>query len=115
VDLARIWGPLTRLAPRCLSLESCNARHAHEAALFESLPFPADKVLMPGVVDTRTPTVEHPDLVAARLRRFAAALGRERVMACTDCGFASTASATAVSGEVAWLKIAAMVEGAQRA
>jgi 5-methyltetrahydropteroyltriglutamate--homocysteine methyltransferase len=114
IGLERIWGPLTRLKPRFLSLEACNHRHAHEAALFESRPFPADKVLMPGAIDTRSNIVDHPDLVAQRLRRFTAALGAERVMGCTDCGFATTSSATAVSGEVAWLKLAALVEGARR-
>jgi 5-methyltetrahydropteroyltriglutamate--homocysteine methyltransferase len=115
VPLSTIYGSLMKLRPRFISLESANHRHAHEAALFESLPFPEDKVLMPGVIDTRSNTVEHPDLVAQRLRRFAAALGAERVIGSTDCGFASTSSSTAVSGEVAWLKLDALVEGARRA
>ncbi len=104
-----------KLRPRYISLESCNHRHAHEAALFKSLPFPEDKVLMPGVIDTTSNTVEHPDLVAQRLLAFAAALGVERVIGSTDCGFASTAAAAGVSDEVAWLKLAALIEGARRA
>jgi 5-methyltetrahydropteroyltriglutamate--homocysteine methyltransferase len=115
VALETIYASLMRLRPRYLSLESCNHRHAHEVELFETLPFPDDKVLMPGVIDTRSNTVEHPDLVAQRLRRFAGALGAERVVGSTDCGFASTSSATAVSGEVAWMKLEALVEGARRA
>ncbi len=115
VDLSTIYSSLMKLRPRYLSLESCNHRHAHEAALFETLPFPEDKVLLPGVIDTRSSTVEHPDLVAQRLRSFVAALGADRVIGSTDCGFASTSLATAVSGEVAWLKLAALVEGARRA
>jgi 5-methyltetrahydropteroyltriglutamate--homocysteine methyltransferase len=115
IALSTIYGSLMKLRPRYLSLESCNQRHAHEAGLFETRPFPEDKVVMPGVIDTRSNTVEHPDLVAERLGRFAAALGPERVVGCTDCGFASTSSAIAVSGEVAWMKLGALVEGARRA
>ena len=70
---------------------------------------------MPGVIDTTSNTVEHPDLVAQRLLRFADILGADRVVGSTDCGFASTASAAGVSGEVAWLKLASLVEGAKRA
>jgi 5-methyltetrahydropteroyltriglutamate--homocysteine methyltransferase len=115
IPLSTIYASLVKLRPRFISLESANHRHAHEAELFESLPFPEDKVLLPGVIDTRSNTVEHPDLVAQRLARFAAALGADRVVGSTDCGFASTSSAAAVSGEVAWLKLAALVEGAHRA
>jgi 5-methyltetrahydropteroyltriglutamate--homocysteine methyltransferase len=83
--------------------------------VFKNLPFPDDKVLMPGVVDTTSVNVEHPDLIAQRIRNFADILGPERVIGSTDCGFASTASATGVSGEVAWLKLKSLVEGAIRA
>jgi 5-methyltetrahydropteroyltriglutamate--homocysteine methyltransferase len=115
IPLSTIYPSLMKLRPRFLSLESANHQHAHEAALFEALPFPDDKVLMPGVIDTRSNTVEHPELVAQRLKRFAAVLGADRVVGSTDCGFASTSSSAAVSGEVAWLKLAALVEGARRA
>jgi 5-methyltetrahydropteroyltriglutamate--homocysteine methyltransferase len=115
IELSKIYASLTKLRPRYVSLESCNHRHAHEMELFESLPFPDDKVLMPGVIDTSSNLVEHPDLVAQRLLRFAAALGGERLIGSTDCGFASTAAAASVSGEVAWLKLASLVEGAERA
>jgi 5-methyltetrahydropteroyltriglutamate--homocysteine methyltransferase len=70
---------------------------------------------MPGVIDTSSNTVEHPDLVAQRITSFAKILGPERVIGSTDCGFATTASAASVAGEVAWLKLAALVEGAKRA
>jgi 5-methyltetrahydropteroyltriglutamate--homocysteine methyltransferase len=70
---------------------------------------------MPGVIDTSSNTVEHPDLVAQRISNFVKILGPERVVGSTDCGFATTASATSVSGEVAWLKLASLVEGARRA
>jgi 5-methyltetrahydropteroyltriglutamate--homocysteine methyltransferase len=98
-----------------VSLESANQRHAHEWTVFQELRFPEDKVLMPGVIDTRSNTVEHPDLVAQRILNFAGILGPDRVIASTDCGFATTASAASVSGEAAWLKLASLVEGARRA
>jgi 5-methyltetrahydropteroyltriglutamate--homocysteine methyltransferase len=69
---------------------------------------------MPGVIDTTSTIVEHPDLVAQRIATFANLLGPDRVIASTDCGFATTASATSVSGEVAWLKLGSLVEGARR-
>ncbi len=75
----------------------------------------AGKTVMPGVIDTTSNTVEHPEVVAARLINFLTILGPERVIASTDCGFASTASAASVSGEVAWLKLQSMVEGARLA
>lgn len=115
IELKNIYSFIMKLRPRFISIESCNHRHAHESALFETTPFPEDKVLMPGVIDTSSNTVEHPDLVAQRLQKFASVLGPERVIGSTDCGFASTAGAASVSGEVAWLKLTALVEGARRA
>ena len=79
----------------------------------KSCAFPDHKILMPGVIDTTSNTVEHPNLVAQRILNFAEILGAERVIGSTDCGFASTASATSVSGEVAWLKLKSLVEGAK--
>ena len=98
-----------------ISIEASNHRHAHEWQVFEDLPFPEDKVLLPGVIDTTSTIVEHPDLVAQRIGTFARLLGPERVIGSTDCGFATTASATSVSGEVAWMKLASLVEGARLA
>ena len=112
IELETIYPHITRLSPNYISLESCNHRHAHEWELFKELPFPEDKVLMPGVIDTTSNTVEHPRLVAKRLIDFVNVLGAERVIGSTDCGFASTASATSVSGEVAWLKLGALADGA---
>ena len=115
IELEPLLPLLYRLRPSYLSIESCNHRHAHEWRLFDQHPLPPDKILMPGVIDTSSNTVEHPDLVATRLENFTRILGAERVVASTDCGFASTASAASVSGEVAWLKLASMIEGAKRA
>jgi 5-methyltetrahydropteroyltriglutamate--homocysteine methyltransferase len=115
IELEDIFEHVMRVAPRYISLESSNHRHAHEWEVFKRFVFPADKVLMPGVIDTTTPIVEHPKLVCQRILNFARLLGPERVVASTDCGFASTASAAAVTGEVAWLKLAALVDGASLA
>ncbi len=115
IDLKTIFKHVTAVEARFISLESSNHRHAHEWAVFSDLPFPDDKMLLPGVIDTSSNTVEHPDLVAQRIANFANILGPERVIGSTDCGFASTASATSVSGEVAWLKLESLVEGARRA
>lgn len=115
VGLETIFQQIMRLNTTYLSLESCNHRHAHEWELFKTYTLPEDKVLMPGVIDTTSNTVEHPELVAQRLVNFADILGVERVIGSTDCGFASTASAASVSGEVAWLKLASLVQGARLA
>jgi len=112
IELERIFDPIMRLSARYISLESSNHRHGHEWEVFERFSMPEDKVLMPGVIDTTSNIVEHPELVAQRIGNFARILGPDRVVASTDCGFASTASATSVSGEVAWLKLKAMVQGA---
>jgi 5-methyltetrahydropteroyltriglutamate--homocysteine methyltransferase len=115
IELNSIFNHIMRLKPTYISIESCNHRHAHEYEVFNKYPFPEDKVLMPGVIDTTSNTIEHPKLVAQRLLNFVNILGSERVVASTDCGFASTASATSVSGEVAWLKLQSLVDGARLA
>jgi 5-methyltetrahydropteroyltriglutamate--homocysteine methyltransferase len=115
IDLKMIFNQVASVKARFISLEASNHRHAHEWTVFSELPFPDEKVLLPGVIDTSSNTVEHPDLVAQRINNFTNILGPERVIASTDCGFASTASATSVSGEVAWLKLVSLVEGARRA
>jgi 5-methyltetrahydropteroyltriglutamate--homocysteine methyltransferase len=115
IGLKRIFKNIVAINAKYISLEASNHRHAHEWTIFSELAFPEDKVLMPGVIDTTSNTVEHPDLVAQRLSNFVRILGADRVVGSTDCGFATTASAMSVSGEVAWLKLAALVEGAKRA
>jgi 5-methyltetrahydropteroyltriglutamate--homocysteine methyltransferase len=114
IGLGEILEHIVPVRAKYLSLEASNHRHAHEWALFGEVELPDDKVLMPGVIDTSSNIVEHPDLVAQRIANYANLIGPDRVIASTDCGFASTASATAVSGEVAWMKLAALVEGAGR-
>jgi len=115
IGLKKIFEPIMKVNARHVSLEASNHRHAHEWTVFSELPFPEDKVLMPGVIDTSSTIVEHPDLVAQRITNFTRIIGPDRVVASTDCGFATTASAASVSGQVAWMKLAALVEGARRA
>jgi 5-methyltetrahydropteroyltriglutamate--homocysteine methyltransferase len=115
IELKMIIDKVLSINAKFISLEASNHRHAHEWAVFGEVALPDDKILMPGVIDTSSNTVEHPDLVAQRLLNFAKVLGPEKIIGSTDCGFASTASASSVSGEVAWMKLASLVEGARRA
>jgi len=94
-------------------MEQANPRHEHEWRIWEDVPLPEDRVLVPGVVTHHTNVVEHPELVAQRLVRLAGVVGRERVMGGTDCGFAQGAFMHRVHEEVQWAKLAALVEGAR--
>jgi 5-methyltetrahydropteroyltriglutamate--homocysteine methyltransferase len=115
IDLSKIFNSIMRIHANYISIESSNHRHAHEWKIIKNFSVPENKILMPGVIDTTSNTVEHPELVAQRLLSFARFLGPERVIGSTDCGFASTASAAGVSGEIAWLKLKSLVEGARLA
>lgn len=115
VDLADILDLLYRAKPRGLMIEAANPRHGHEWQVFEENPLPDDKVLIPGVIDTSTNYIEHPDLVAERVRRYAGIVGAERVIAGTDCGFATFATFLSVQPSIAWAKLGSLVEGARRA
>ena len=97
------------------SFEAANPRHDHEWALWEEVKLPEGKVLLPGVVSHCVSLVEHPELVAQRIHRYAKAIGRERVIASTDCGFGTSAAGDEVHASVAWAKLAALVEGARLA
>ncbi|MEH6609096.1 MAG: cobalamin-independent methionine synthase II family protein [Halioglobus sp.] len=98
--------------PQALLFESSNPRHAHEWEVFRDAQIPDDKILVPGVIDSTTNFIEHPRLVAQRLLRFADIVGRERVLAGTDCGFSTFAGFGAVDEDIVYAKLAAMVEGA---
>jgi 5-methyltetrahydropteroyltriglutamate--homocysteine methyltransferase len=98
-----------------LSIEGANPRHEHEWTVFEDLPLPAGKVLIPGVIDTCTNYIEHPEAVAHRIVRYARVVGRENVIAGTDCGFGTMAGRSAVVPEVAYAKLASLAEGARLA
>jgi 5-methyltetrahydropteroyltriglutamate--homocysteine methyltransferase len=97
------------------SIEAANPRHEHEWQLFEDAKLPDGKLVMPGVVSHCIHLVEHPELVAQRIVRWGRAVGRERVIAANDCGFATSAAGDEVHPDVAWAKLEAMVEGARLA
>jgi len=113
IDLKKIFNSVMKVHAKYISIESSNHRHAHEWKALKDVAFPANKILLPGVIDTTSNTIEHPELVAQRLLNFVEILGPNKVIGSTDCGFASTASAAGVSGEIAWLKLKSLVEGAQ--
>jgi 5-methyltetrahydropteroyltriglutamate--homocysteine methyltransferase len=95
------------------AIEQANARHEHEWRLWEDVPLPDGKKLIPGVVTHHTNAIEHPELVAQRLVRLAGVVGKENVQAGTDCGFAQGAFIRRVHPEIQWAKLAALVEGAR--
>jgi 5-methyltetrahydropteroyltriglutamate--homocysteine methyltransferase len=101
-----------RAKPQALLFESSNPRHAHEWEVFRDARIPDDKILVPGVIDSTTNFVEHPRLVAQRIVRFADIVGRERVIAGTDCGFSTFAGFGAVDEDIVYAKLGSMVEGA---
>jgi 5-methyltetrahydropteroyltriglutamate--homocysteine methyltransferase len=113
--LREILDIVLRARPAALSFEGANPRHAHEWTVFRDTPLPDGKVLIPGVVDSTTNFVEHPELVAERIARYAELVGRENVIAGSDCGFATFAEQPSVHPEVTWAKLEAMAEGARLA
>jgi 5-methyltetrahydropteroyltriglutamate--homocysteine methyltransferase len=116
VPLREIVRIVLRARPQGLSLEGANPRHEHEWVVFKEVKLPEDKVLIPGVVDSTTNFIEHPELVAQRIVRYAEVVGRERVLAGSDCGFGTFArSNNQVEPEIVWEKLKAMAEGARMA
>ena len=115
VPLHEIVNLVLKAKPTGLSFEGANPRHAHEWKVWKEVELPDDKVIIPGVVDTTTNFVEHPELVAERIVRYAEVVGRERVIAGTDCGFGTSAWGRKVDTRIAWAKLASVVEGARLA
>ena len=101
-----------RAKPQGLLFETSNPRHAHEWTVFRDSKIPDDKILIPGVLDSTTNFIEHPELVAQRLETFAHIVGKERVIAGTDCGFSTFAGFGSVDEDIVYAKLAAMAEGA---
>jgi 5-methyltetrahydropteroyltriglutamate--homocysteine methyltransferase len=95
------------------SIEASNPRHAHEWTVWQDVKLPPGKVLIPGVIDTTTNFVEHPEVVAQRIEQFARLVGREHVIAGTDCGFGTAAGRDRVHPEIVWPKLQALAEGAR--
>ena len=114
IDMAQVFGTLMTTRARYVLFETSNPRHAHEWTVFADRrsEIPDDKILVPGVVDTTTNFVEHPELVAQRIERFASIVGADRVIAGSDCGFGTFAGFGAVDPEIAYAKLATLAEGA---
>ncbi|HXX84757.1 MAG TPA: cobalamin-independent methionine synthase II family protein [Casimicrobiaceae bacterium] len=113
VALADVIDIVFRARPSAISMEAANPRHAHEWTLFEKLKLPEGKLLIPGVIESKSNFIEHPELVAQRIGRYAKLVGRENVMAGSDCGFGTWVGQAAVDPDVVWAKMAAMAEGAR--
>jgi 5-methyltetrahydropteroyltriglutamate--homocysteine methyltransferase len=112
VALGEIADIVWSARPQTVLLEGANPRHAHEFAFFEENPLPEGKVLCPGMIEPQSPYIEHPELIAQRIGRYADLLGRERVMAGVDCGFSVHAGSNSLDPEIVWAKLAALAEGA---
>lgn len=113
VALQDIISPVLNAHAGAISFEAANPRHEHEWAIFRDIKLPPDKILIPGVIDSCTNYIEHPDLVAQRIVRFAESVGREKVIAGTDCGFATFAAYTPIDPAITWAKLQALSESAR--
>ena len=113
VPLADVIDIVFRARPSAIAFEAANPRHAHEWKLFETVRLPDGKLLIPGVIESKSNFVEHPELVAQRIGRYASLVGRENVMAGSDCGYGTWVGQAAVDPDVVWAKMAAMAEGAR--
>jgi 5-methyltetrahydropteroyltriglutamate--homocysteine methyltransferase len=114
-ELADIVDLLLTARPHGLTLVGANGRHEHEWKVWDGVELPEGKVIMPGVIDSTTNIIEHPDLVADRIIRYAEVLGRENLIAGVDCGLATISGVDQVDPEIAWAKLASLGEGARRA
>ena len=115
VPLADIIDLVLAARPTAVSFEAANPRHEHEWTVFEQVKLPEGKMLIPGVLDSTTNYIEHPELVAQRIARYADVVGRENVIAGSDCGFATFAAFVPVDPKITWAKLAAMADGARLA
>jgi 5-methyltetrahydropteroyltriglutamate--homocysteine methyltransferase len=115
VPLRTIIEPVLKTKVETISFEAANPTHAYEWEIFKDIKLPEDKVLMPGVIDVCNTRLEHPRVVAQRLLRFAQVVGRERVVASTDCGFATFAGVQWLPPSLVWAKLRSLAEGAELA
>ena len=112
IPLEKIIDIVLRAKPQGIQFEASNPRHAHEWVVWKSAEVPADKVLIPGLLTSTSNYVEHPELIAQRICQFAGSVGRERVIAGTDCGFGTFAGIGKMDPKISFRKLAALVEGA---
>ena len=115
VPLKEIVDIVLKARPNGLSFEGANPRHAHEWKVWQDVDLPEGKLLIPGVLDTTTNFIEHPELIAQRIANYSEVVGKENVMASSDCGFGTSAWGRKVETNIAWAKLASMVEGARLA
>jgi 5-methyltetrahydropteroyltriglutamate--homocysteine methyltransferase len=115
VPLAEIIEVVFTARPATISFEAANPRHAHEWTLFERVKLPEGKTIIPGVIESKSNFIEHPELIAQRIARYANLVGRDNVIAGSDCGFGTWVGQAAVDSDVVWAKLAAMAEGARLA
>ena len=113
VELRQIIEPVLMTRATWIYFEAANPRHEHEWDVFKEVKLPADKAIIPGVIDSVTNHVEHPRLVAQRIERFAELVGKENIVAGTDCGFGTFVGWSGCDPQVAWLKLQALAEGAK--
>jgi 5-methyltetrahydropteroyltriglutamate--homocysteine methyltransferase len=113
VPFADIIDVLSIAKPMAILFEAANPRHAHEWRIFETVKAPEGKVMIPGVIECQSNYIEHPELVADRIGRYANLLGRENVMAGVDCGFSIHVGSGGVDPDVVFAKLAALAEGAK--
>ena len=115
VPFADIIETVLLAKPNALSFEAANPRHGHEWKVFEGVKLPDGKVLIPGVIESKTNFIEHPELIAQRIARYADLVGRENVIAGSDCGYGTWVGQAAVDTQVVWAKLASLAEGARLA
>jgi 5-methyltetrahydropteroyltriglutamate--homocysteine methyltransferase len=115
VPLGDIIETVLLAKPSGLSFEAANPRHGHEWKVFEDVKLPDDKVLIPGVIESKTNFIEHPELIAQRIARYADLVGRESVIAGSDCGYGTWVGQAAVDPAIVWAKLASLAEGARLA
>jgi len=115
VPLREIINIVLKAPPMAISFEGANPRHAHEWKVWQDVKLPNDKVIIPGVLDTTTNFIEHPELIAERIVRYAGVVGKENMMVGSDCGFGTSAWGRRVESRIAWAKLESMVEGARLA
>ena len=113
VPLADVIDLVFKARANAISFEAANPRHAHEWTVFESVKLPEGKVLIPGVIESKSNFIEHPELIAQRIGRYARLVGRENVVAGSDCGYGTWVGQAAVDADVVWAKLAALAEGAR--
>jgi 5-methyltetrahydropteroyltriglutamate--homocysteine methyltransferase len=115
VPLADIIDIVLSAKPSAISLEAANPRHGHEWTVFERVKLPEGKLLIPGVIESKSNFIEHPELIAQRIARYARLVGRENVIAGSDCGYGTWVGQAAVDPDVVWAKLHALAEGARLA